>query len=969
VGLEQYRKKRDFSRTPEPAGAPRQGRSRKKQAQSGLGFVVQKHAARRLHYDFRLEMDGVLKSWAVPKGPSLDPNEKRLAVQVEDHPIEYGGFEGIIPPGEYGGGTVQLWDRGTWTSLEGEPFEAWRKGKLKLDLHGEKLRGGWTLVRMTGARAGDNHENWLLIKEKSDPTARPGTDDELVRKQVASVASGRTIEEIAADPDRVWGPDGATELKPAAKKGAKGKGAAKGHGAADRGAAKNIAAPGSAAKNIAAHGGAAKGIAAGKPAAPRKGGTTKPPAPRKATAPARRRLRDLAASVPGARRGLLPRTIEPELATLVSEPPAGSQWLHEIKFDGYRVVCEVTRGQARLLTRHGKDWTDRFAPVAAAAAELPVDSVALDGEVTVLLPDGKTSFQALQEVLGDGGGLAGAAMVYFVFDLLYLDGYDLRPAPLGERKEALRRLLETAGATAGKGPLRLSDHVTGQGEDFYRQACRFGLEGIVSKRIDLPYHAGRSKDWLKVKCLQRQEMVIGGFTEPEGARTGLGALLLGAYEGGKLVYAGKVGTGFTAQLLVELRRRLQRIERQAPPFANPPRGAEARGARWVEPKLVCEVAFTEWTRDGFLRHPAFQGLREDKDAREVRRELPEALPGAPAKSAAAEPAARLAHRTAVSPAPAASRADAHRAPHRPASARSQGAEVAGVRLTHPDKVLYPDRGLTKRDLARYYERIASWILPHLADRPLVLVRCPEGQAGECFYQKHLTGQFPDAVQRVAIEEGGKTVSYGAIDSLPGLVSLVQMGVLEVHIWGAHRDQVERPDYAVFDLDPDLGLPWERVVQAALELRDLLAGTGLRSFLKSTGGKGLHVVLPLARRHTWDEVKGFTRAVAEGMAASAPDRYTTNPLKARRKGRIYVDFLRNGRGSTSIAAYSTRSRPGAPVSTPLAWDELEGGVRADTYTIENLPDRLESLAADPWEEMSQVKQSLTAAMKRRWGVTS
>jgi bifunctional non-homologous end joining protein LigD len=947
VALEQYRRKRDFSRTPEPAGAKRPRRSPGKAA-AGLSFVVQKHAARRLHYDLRLEMDGVLKSWAVPKGPSLDPHEKRLAVQVEDHPIEYGGFEGIIPAGEYGGGTVQLWDRGTWSSLEGEPLAAWRKGKLKLELQGEKLRGGWTLVRMTGSRAGDNHENWLLIKENDD-TARPGSDDALVREQADSVESGQTIEEIAADPPRVWGADGATELAPAAKRAAKPRRAAR------------------------------SGAAKGAPGAKAAGATSRAAAPARTRASGRRSLADLASAVPGARRGALPRTVEPELATLVSEPPSGGQWLHEIKFDGYRVVCEVRSGKARLLTRHGKDWSDRFAPVAAAAAELPVDTAVLDGEVTVLLPDGKTSFQALQESIGDGDGaaarLAGAAMVYFAFDLLHLDGYDLRAAPLAQRKAALRALLDEAGVIAGDGPIRWSDHVTGQGEDFYRQACRFGLEGIVSKRADLAYRSGRGKDWLKVKCLQRQEMVIGGFTEPEGARAGLGALLLGVYEGGRLVYAGKVGTGFSARALVELRRRLERMERQSPPFANPPRGAEARGAHWVEPKLVCEVAFTEWTRDGHLRHPTFQGLREDKAAREVRRELPQPPPTAKrgaartAKAAKAAPRPRAATVKTAGAKAAAGKAEDRRVGRVGRVGRAAAGEVAGVRLTHPDKVIFPGRGLTKLDLARYYERIADWVLPHLANRPLVLVRCPEGQGGECFYQKHLTDQFPAAVLRVAVEEGGKTVSYGAIDSLPGLISLVQMGALELHIWGAHRDQIERPDYAVFDLDPDAGLPWQRVVEAALGLRDLLAETGLRTFLKTTGGKGLHVVLPLARRHGWDELKTFTRAVVEGMVASQPDRYTANPLKARRQGRIYVDYLRNGRGATSIAAYSCRSRPGAPVSTPLAWEELAGDVRADTFTIENLPERLESLDDDPWREMSAVKQSITAAVKRRWGVTS
>jgi bifunctional non-homologous end joining protein LigD len=973
VALEQYRRKRDFSRTPEPAGAKRPGR-RPPTPPAGLAFVVQKHAASRLHYDFRLEMDGVLKSWAVPKGPSLDPHEKRLAVQVEDHPLEYGGFEGVIPPGEYGGGTVLLWDRGTWRSLEGEPLAAWRKGKLKLELQGEKLRGGWTLVRMTGPRAGDNHENWLLIKENDD-TARPGSEDALVREQVRSAASGQTIEEIAADPPRVWGPDGATELEPSSKRGA---GRRKGAAGASSRAAK------------------ARGAAGGSP---RPAARARPPASGRRQLP---ELAELASAVPRARRAVMPRTVAPELATLVSAPPGGAEWLHEIKFDGYRVVCEVRRGKAQLLTRHGKDWSDRFAPVAAAAAALPVDTAILDGEVTVLLPDGKTSFQALQESLGDGGddrgrgGLHGAEMVYFAFDLLYLDGYDLRPAPLAERKQALRGLLDAAGIGAGGGPIRWSDHVAGQGEDFYRQACRFGLEGIVSKRADLAYRSGRSKDWLKVKCLQRQELVIGGFTEPEGTRAGLGALLLGFYEDGRLVYAGKVGTGFTAQMLVDLRRRLERSERQSPPFANPPRGAEARGAHWVAPKLVCEVAFTEWTRDGHLRHPTFQGLREDKPAREVRRELPEPPPAAgrgdagpqrrssggakkaaPAKAvksapaangARAAPAADLETIAATAEVAKAAVAKSTAASAAVSAPKPRGAaEVAGVRLTHPDKVIYPGRGLTKRDLAQYYERIAGWILPHIANRPLVLVRCPEGQAGECFYQKHLTGQFPDAVLRVAIEEGGKTVQYGAVDSLPGLVSLVQMGALELHVWGAHRDQIERPDYAVFDLDPDVGLAWERVVEAAVSLRDLLAETGLRSFLKTTGGKGLHVVLPLARRHGWDELKAFTRAVVEGMVASHPDRFTSNPLKARRRGRIFVDYLRNGRGATSIAAYSTRSRPGAPVSAPLAWEELEGDVRGDTYTIENLPERLASLAADPWREMSAVKQSITAAMKRRWGV--
>jgi bifunctional non-homologous end joining protein LigD len=1149
MGLEKYRKKRDFNRTSEPAGAAPPRASRKRPARrpkDELSFVIQKHAARNLHYDFRLEMEGVLRSWAVPKGPSLDPHEKRLAVQVEDHPIEYGGFEGIIPAGQYGGGTVILWDRGTWRSTEGDPVEAWRAGKLKIDLQGEKLRGGWTLVRMHGPRSGDHGENWLLIKE-NDETAHLDSGDEVVRALVKSVESGRTIEEIAADPPRIWTsnradppppPPAATRSAAKAVAGSTAKSAAgkavKAAGKAVKSAAgktgKAAAGPtakaaagsttktaaGKAVKSAAGKAGTSAAGEAGKSAA----GPTVKPGAHSAKAPAaaapsaktaagrsaltaavRQRLAAAVRDLPQARQAALPRDVEPELATLTSEPPSGERWLHEIKFDGYRLLCEVAAGKVRLNTRTGKDWTSRFAPLAAAMAALPVESALLDGEATVLLPDGKSSFQALQESLGDlqpAGGKRGARprgmggpfdvaraagpLVYFAFDLLYLDGYDLRAAPLAARKEVLRELLAAGDATTATaatnassptvtlsaGTLRWSDHVEGQGKAFFRQACAHRLEGIISKRADLPYRSGRGRDWLKIKCIQRQEMVIGGFTDPAGTRSGLGALLVGVYEQGRLLYSGRVGTGFTAESLLALRRRLDPLERRTPPFANPPTGAEARGCHWVEPRLVGEVAFAEWTRDGNLRQPSFQGLREDKDPTEVRRELPESPgdpdgagdpgdpnhaddPGDPnhaddpsgaddphgstvpnvaidasepngadpnvhhnAKAArkasrkAAAPArkgrgrataagiadataagtaasaapvsvgsvisaTRAAAKTAGAPRPAAATA-AHRPalpPSRPAGKGAPGAEVAGVRLSHPDKVLFPGEGITKRDLALFYQRIAAWMLPQIADRPLTLVRCPHGQAGDCFYQKHLTEQFPASVRRVAVEEGGKTVPYGAIDSLEGLVALVQMGVLELHIWGAHRDLIERPDYAVFDLDPDVGLPWERVAEAARDLRDLLAATGLRTFLKTTGGKGLHVVLPLQRRHTWEEIKSFTRTVAEALAAAQPERYTANPLKARRKGRIYLDYLRNGRGATSIAAYSSRARAGAPVSTPLAWDEIEPGaaVRSDTFTVANLPARLDRLAVDPWADLLTTKQSLTADIKRRWGAAT
>jgi bifunctional non-homologous end joining protein LigD len=548
MALEEYKRKRNFRSTPEPEG--------KVKKVKGQSFVIQKHAATRLHYDFRLEMEGVLRSWAVPKGPSLDPAEKRLAVHVEDHPIDYGGFEGIIPKGQYGGGTVLLWDRGVWQP-EGDPVAAYKKGHLKFTLEGEKLHGGWHLVRMSGRQAGENKENWLLFKE-DDEFAVPGSGEAVVEQYPQSVETGLSIEEIAADPERVWQSNRAE--KAASFK--------------DKIAAK-----------------VAK-VAAKKAA----------PAP-SVLDPSK---------ISGAKKAKMPAGIEPQLATLVAEVPRGDEWVHEIKYDGYRALCEVQGGEARLITRHGKDWTDRFGPVAAEAARLPVREAILDGEAVVLESNGTTSFQSLQNALSEGRE---HDLVYFAFDLLYLDGYDLRKATLADRKEALTRLLEARG-----GAVRLGDHVDADGETFFAQACKFGLEGIICKRADLPYHSGRGKDWLKVKCLKRQEFVIVGFTDPEGARVGLGALLLAVNQGKDLVYAGKVGTGFNDKLLRDLRKRLGKIEVGKPAFKNAPRGAEARRSHWVKPELVGEVAFTEWTRDGRLRHPAWRGLRPDKSVGDVVRE-------------------------------------------------------------------------------------------------------------------------------------------------------------------------------------------------------------------------------------------------------------------------------------------------------------------------------------------------------------
>jgi bifunctional non-homologous end joining protein LigD len=868
MGLQEYKRKRDFKKTPEPAGAV--------EREKGNSFVIQKHAATRLHYDFRLEMEGVLRSWAVPKGPSLDPGEKRLAVHVEDHPLGYGDFEGIIPKGQYGGGTVLLWDHGTWhleEDAEKDPVKAYRKGKLKFRLEGEKLHGRWNLVRMHGEKAGEDKENWLLFKE-NDEAAVPGSGDAVVQKYPESVATGLSLEEIAADPERVWKSNREEKVQ---KKGTKGT--------------------------------ARTAKAAGSP-------------------------------LPGARKAKIPARIEPQLATLVSEPPKGAEWVHELKFDGYRILFELRDGKVKAITRGGKDWADRFGVVTRAVAALPAREAVLDGEVAVLLPNGTTSFQALQNALGENGD-----MVYFAFDLLHLDGYDLRGVPLLERKQALARLLE---ALPDEGTIRFSDHVQGSGDDFFRHSCSYGLEGMISKRADLPYEGGRGKGWLKVKCLKRQEFVIVGFTDPEGSRTGLGALLLAVNLGKELVFAGKVGTGFNARTLADLRKRLGKLERSTPAFKKAPRGAEARRSHWVEPKLVAEVAFTEWTGDGILRHPTFQGLREDKSPSDVVREVEQKLP---AKKAVTK------KKTSQKDLP----------PLGPEKDPADIMEIAKVRITNPDRVLYPEQGLTKRELALYYERISAWILPHLKNRPLTLVRCPAGHVGQCFYQKHVNEQFPDSIKRVQVEEGGASVPYGAVDSLTGLISLVQMGVLELHIWGSHVDDVERPDYIVFDLDPDEGLGWDRVVEGALKVRELLEGIGLQTFLKTTGGKGLHVCAPLTRRGGWDEVKAFTKAVVERIVSEEPSRYTSKLPKASRKGKIFIDYLRNGRGATSIAAYSTRARPNAPVSTPLFWEELETDVKGNTYTVRNLPERLEGLEADPWASFLKVRQSITAAMKKAVGM--
>jgi bifunctional non-homologous end joining protein LigD len=825
VALDEYRRRRAFERTPEPAGAQAASRG-------PLAFVVQKHAARRLHYDIRLELDGVLKSWAVPKGPSLDPGVRSLAVETEDHPLEYAAFEGVIPEGEYGAGPVIVWDRGLWVP-EGDPRKGYERGRLKFRLEGEKLRGAWVLLRMGAPR------QWLLIKRR-DAEART-TGAPIVDVAPESVLSSEDIEEVAANPKRRrTGPSGGGEP-------------------------------------------------VGRPGDP--------------------------AGIAGARTASLPRFVEPELATLVDRAPEGEQWLHEIKLDGYRIGCRVDHGKAGLFSRSGADWTAQFPGIARAVMALACETAYLDGEVVVLDERGISSFQRLQNALGRED----LAARYVVFDLLHLDGFDLREGPLMARKEALRLLVAASRARLG-GVVRYGDHVQGHGPEFYAQACATSLEGIVSKRADALYRGGRARAWLKVKCHLRQELAIVGFTDPKGSRPGFGALLLGARDAdGDLVYAGKVGTGYTDAVLRDLRARLETVRRDRPAIVHPERAA-AEGVHWVEPELAAEVEFTEWTKDGLLRHPSFQGLREDKSGRDVAIETAKPPPGEPRPSP--------------------------RGPVR----------VAGVRITKPTKVLFPEIGVSKLELARYYEAVAEHMLPWVSHRLLTLLRCPEGRHGGCFFQKHANRTTPPSIRRIDV---GEKTPYLYVDSVAALIDLVQLAVLEIHVSGARIDKVDRADILVFDLDPGEGITWSGLVEGARALRLYLEHLGLVPFVRWTGSKGLHVVVPIVRRSTWDEAKSFTLAVGRQMVRNFPRRFTTVPGASRRVGKIFVDYIRNSRGASAIGSYSARALPGAPIALPLAWDEIDTIPR---WTVRDVPSRLVRLKHDPWAGFEAARRAITTAMR-------
>jgi bifunctional non-homologous end joining protein LigD len=855
-GLSRYHQKRDFTRTREPAG--------KVKKTKGFSYLIQKHAATRLHYDFRLELEGVLKSWAVTRGPSLDPADKRLAVEVEDHPVEYGGFEGTIPMGEYGGGTVMLWDRGTWEPV-GDPHEGLRAGKLVFKLHGERLHGEWTLVRMHGRPQDHGRNNWLLIKHH-DAVAHEGDHDALLSENATSVVSGRTMEEIAG---------GGQEWR----------------------------------------GGRAR--------------KTNNPGPDERTL---KKARAADAHALG--------FIEPELATLVDAMPAGPNWVHEVKFDGYRTLALLENGRVRLLTRTGLDWTHKFRAVADDLAGLGVKSAILDGEVVALDDKGASSFKALQDELSHGRS---GNLQYYAFDLLLLDGEDLRGLPLLERKRRLKALLGKGEA----GPrLLYSEHFAYE-SDVLEHVCQLAYEGIICKRADAPYSSGRNRSWLKVKCHKRQEFVIGGFTEPKSGgpkpseNRGLGALLLGYYAEEELVYAGKVGTGFDNESSLKVRAKLEERLRKTMPFARIQADGR-RGAVWVEPDLVCEVEFTEWTPDGRLRHPSFQGLREDKQPADVHRERPVHI----------TKTMRDPRPDATETAPLAAPATGSARKSRP----GQDAEVGGVRISHPDRIIYPDTDMTKLDLAEYYSAVRDHILPFVAGRPLSMLRCPDGIGSQCFFQRHIAREQSPYLFDTGIQVKGRNEDYLMIKDEKGLITLVQWGVIEMHPWGCMADRPQIPDKIIFDLDPDPDVPWSRVIDGVKEVRARMAEFGLKSFLKTTGGKGLHVTVPLTPQYAWPTVKAFARAVAQSMEHDAPEFYVANMSKEKRKGRIFVDYLRNELTSTAIAPYAVRARPGATVATPLDWSELTVKLKPAEFTIATVPQRLKS-QDDPWADYFAVAQTI------------
>jgi bifunctional non-homologous end joining protein LigD len=827
MALETYRKKRNFAATTEPKGAAAPV------ADSNI-FVVQKHDATRLHYDFRLALDGVLKSWAVTRGPSLDPGEKRLAVAVEDHPLEYGDFEGTIAKGEYGGGSVIVWDNGTWAPI-GDAHRGLKKGHLEFELHGQKLNGRWHLVRMHG-KPGEKRENWLLIKG-DDEFARPADGADILEDRPESIKTGRTIDELDGE-----SPGWSSNTGPIEK-------------------------PESAEPNRAA--------------------------------------------IEGAAPGPMPGFVEPMLATLTKSPPAAERWLHEIKFDGYRLQAHIEDGKVTLWTRGGLDWTKKFGDsIQEALRNLPVRTALIDGELVAENASGISEFSLLQADLSDGRS---DRFAYYAFDCLYLDGYDLREAPLIDRKELLSQLIGI-----NSGAIRYSSHFVEDGKLVLQRACGLGLEGIVSKTSRSVYVSGRGKSWVKAKCSAKQEFVIAGYVPSSTGRKAIGSLALGVYEGADLRYVGRVGTGFSSDIAEALFTRLDAMRVRSSPFAKRLTTAEARQVRFVRPELIAEVDFRGWTGDGLLRQAAFQGLRDDKPAHQVIRETTMAT---------------------------------NAAPESPKSS---------VTLTHPDRVYWPGEGVTKEGLADYYAEAWPFMKPLIVNRALALVRCPDGIGGQTFFQKHAWKGLNRNI--VLVKDPLETEPLISIRDFDGLMALVQSAALEIHPWGSTAADWERPDMIVMDLDPGDDVDWPTVIAAAEEVRERLKKAGLASFVKTSGGKGLHVVSPIKPKAEWPAVKAFTKAIADSMAADSPERFVSTIPKARRHGKILIDYLRNQRGMTAVSAYSTRARPGASVSLPLAWEELSPEIGPDYFTTRNAPARLSSLA-DPWADFRAAEAPIEEERKK------
>jgi bifunctional non-homologous end joining protein LigD len=914
VALDLYRKKRKFGVTAEPRG--RKGR------RGGNRYVIQKHAARRLHYDLRLELDGVMKSWAVTRGPSLDPGEKRLAVHVEDHPIEYNSFEGTIPQGEYGGGTVMIWDRGRWIP-DDDPHKGYAKGHLDFLLEGKKLHGRWHLVRMRG-RDRDRHENWLLIKGRDDE-ARSGRGGDILEQQPLSVASGRSMDEIAAGKGkkRVWHSNRSAN-RSANRSTAKARSQTQREFRAELQAQSRSRLEKSGGPRVSA-----------KSTAKRNKPTAKRESTAKAAMPvAARRSADPVRS--NRRRGGLPDFVPPSLATLHDAPPDGAGWIHEIKFDGYRIEARLDHGKARLLTRKQLDWTHRFERIATAVAALPAQTALLDGELVVEGENGISSFSLLQTDLKDGRE---NRFIYWIFDLLHLDGQDLTNEPLTVRKAALRRLLR---GQPRNGPLRYTEDFEERGSAIFTHACELGLEGIVSKLRDAPYHSGRSESFIKTKCHNAQEFVVVGFTPSTAMPNAVGALTVAFYDHGKLRYAGRVGTGYTHQTARDLWKRLDALRTDRPAL-DPPKDERRKNVIWVKPELVIETEFRGITHDGLLRQASYKGLREDKPANEVVRErsAEQVMPAkqrVTRKSADRKPVQREAKRS---------------PPSAPARASSGGGhvDVADVHLTHPDRVYWADVGVTKEALAAYYVDVWRLMAPHLVDRPLAIVRCPDGIAGECFFQKHIASNIKESPLRHVVES--KEHDVIAVEKLSDLIELAQFGALEIHVRGSRLGRLELCDRIVFDLDPGESVSWKEIVAAAQETRDRLKAHKLQSFAKLSGGKGIHVVVPVTGAD-WDSTKRFTTRIAAAMAADSPQRYLAKMTKSLRKGKIFIDYFRNSREATSVAVYSTRARAGAPISMPVTWEALARTTAGNQFTILNLKKHLK---ADAWAEIGKLRQKL------------